>query len=383
MPGRDETCVTHRYSGGQDIGHVRHSPISKPDPGSEINRITNPHRNCHICCALSCVDDGNVRAADVEFETEWGPRRHTETMTRTTQRTVLSDLVTAGRITRSEADTIASAPRFTLPVREIVSYLAGLIVLVGVIRLIAAVLEDASEIAIAAVLYVVAVITGGFAWRLRTKTGAWGRFAEVLELAALGSGGLAIGLTLVDLDVRDEWTAIIPAALVAGWGIARIRSSLVVSALSLPVSVMVVAGQVATLLDWYEELSSIPIMTGGAVLIGLGLTRMNLAFIVRAVGAMAILGSSTALSAERDGLDGLLPGLLIGIAIFALGAVRMWIDLILPGGVLVVLAVSIFIFRNIDNDVLEGVLVVLIGLAVLAVTTLVVRRGRRRVVPAP
>lgn len=298
-------------------------------------------------------------------------------MTRTTQQAVLSDLVSAGRLTQSEADSIASAPRFTLPVREIVSYLAGLIVLVGVIRLIAAVLEDASEIAIAAVLYVVAVITGGFAWRLRAKTGAWRRFAEVLELAALGSGGLAIGLTLIDLDVRDEWTAIIPAALAAGWGIARLRSSLFVSALSLPVSVMVVAGQIATLLDWHEELSSIPIMIGGAVLISLGLTRMNLAFVVRAVGAVAILGSSTALSAERDGLDGLLPGLLIGIAIFALGAIRMWIDLILPGGVLVVLAVSIFIFRHIDNDVLEGVLVVLIGLAVLAATTLVVRRGRR------
>jgi hypothetical protein len=187
---------------------------------------------------------------------------------------------------------------------------------------------------------------------------------------------LAIGLTLIDLDVRDEWSAIIPAALAAVWGILRMRSSQFVSALSLPVSVMVIAGQVATLLDWYEELSSIPIMVGGAVLITLGLTRLHLAFIVRAVGAVAILGSSIALSAERDGLDGLLPGLLLGAAIFALGAVRMWIDLILPGGALVVLAVSIFIFRHVDNDVLEGVLVILVGVAVLAATTLAVRRGR-------
>jgi hypothetical protein len=84
-----------------------------------------------------------------------------------------------------------------------------------------------------------------------------------------------------------------------------------------------------------------------------------------------------ALSAERDGLDGLLPGLLPGIAIFALGSLRMWIDLILPGGALVVMAVSIFIFRHIDNDVLEGVLVVLVGLTMLGATTLVVRRSRR------
>jgi hypothetical protein len=298
-------------------------------------------------------------------------------MTRANQRTVLAEFVESGRLTRSEADGIAAAPRFTLPIREIVSYLAGLIILVGVIRLIAAVLEDASEIAIAAVLYIVALITGALSWRLHKRTGAWGRFAEVLELAALGSVGLAIGLTLVDVDVRDEWAAIIPAVLAAGWGILRLRSSQFVSALSLPISVMVISGQVSTLLDWHEELGSIPIMAGGAVLIALGLTRVRLPFILRGVGAVAILGSSVALSAERDGLDGLLPGLLIGIAIFALGSVRMWIDLILPGGALVVMAVSIFIFRHIDNDVLEGVLVVLVGLSVLAATTVVVRRSRR------
>ena len=303
---------------------------------------------------------------------------HDEPMSRTDQRTVLADLVTRGRLTQSEADTVRSAPRFSLPIREIVSYLAALIVLVGVIRLIAAVLEDASEMAIAAVLYVVAAITGGFAWTLRSRTGAWGRFAEVLELAAMGSGGLAIGLTLTDIDVREEWAALIPAALGAAWGIARMRSSQFVSGLSLPVSVMVVAGQVASLLDWHEELGSIPIMVGGAVLIGLGLMRVGLAFIMRAVGAVAILGSSIALSSQRDGLDGLLPGLLIGIAIFALGSARMWLDLILPGGVLIVVSVSIFIFRHIDNDVLEGALVVALGLAILAATTLVIRRGRRR-----
>lgn len=304
--------------------------------------------------------------------------RHTESMARTNQRSVLADLVTKGRLTQIEADSVASAPRFTLPIREIVSYLAGLIVLVGVVRLIAAVLEDASEIAIAAVLYVVAVVTGGLAWRLRSRTGAWGRFAEVLELVALGSGGLAIGLTLIELDVRDEWAVIVPAALIAVWGIVRLRTSQFVSALSLPVGVMVVSGQVASLLDWYEELGSIPIMIGGAVLIGLGMMRMHLAFIVRGVGALAILISSIALSAERDGLDGLLPGLLLGIAIFALGTVRMWIDLILPGGGLIVLAVSIFIFRHVDNDVLQGVLVVLIGLIVLAATTVVVRRSHTK-----
>lgn len=299
-------------------------------------------------------------------------------MPRTNQRTLLDDLVAAGRLESTDAEAIAAAPRFSLPIREIVSYLAGLIVLVGIIRLIAAALEDASKITIAAVLYVVAVLSGAAAWRLRRRRGAWGRFAEVLEIATLGSGGLAIGLTLSNVDLRDEWAAIIPSAAVAAWGIVRLRSSQFVSAVMVPIAVMVVAGQISSLVDWHEELDSIPIMIGGAVLIGLGVLRPHLAFLMRGVGAIAILGSCVALASQRDGLDGLLPGLLLGVAIFSLGAVRMWIDLILPGGALVVLAVSIFIFRHVDNSVLQGVLVILVGLVVLAVTTVVVRRSRRQ-----
>lgn len=315
---------------------------------------------------------------DLRPRSQRGFRGHTDAMARTPQRTVVADLVTRGRLTESEAESITSAPRFSLPIREIISYLAGLIVLVGVVRLIAAVLEDASEIAIASVLYIVALVTGAFAWRLHERTGAWARLAEVLEIATLGAGAIAIGLTLSDLDVRGEWAALIPAALAALWGIARLRSTQFVSALTLPVSVLVVAGQVSSLVNWEDELGSIPIMIGGVVLIALGLNRMSLAFIVRGVGAVAILASSAALAGQRNGLDALLPGLVLGTAIFALGAVRMWIDLILPGGALIVLTISIFIFRKIDNDVLEGVLVVLIGLSVLAATTLVMRQGRRR-----
>lgn len=299
-------------------------------------------------------------------------------MTRSTQHHLLDELVAAGRLSSAEAEAVRVAPRFVLAVRELVSYLAGLIVLVGVIRLIAAVLEDASKLAIAAVLYVAALVAGVVAWRLHPRPGAWGRLAEVLELAALASGGVAIGLTLADVDMRGEWSAVIAAGLVTVWALARLRSSQFVTALALPIGVLVVAGQVSSIVNWNEELGSIPIMIGGAVLIAVGLTRVHLAFIVRAVGAVAILGSCSALAGGRSGLDGLLPGLILGAALFALGSTRMWIDLIVPGGALVVISISVFIFRHVDNDVLQGVLVVLVGLLVLAATTLAVRRGRRR-----
>jgi len=42
-----------------------------------------------------------------------------------------------------------------------------------------------------------------------------------------------------------------------------------------------------------------------------------------------------------------------------------------------VISISAFIFQNVDNDVLQGVLVALVGLSALVGSTLVVRRRQK------
>lgn len=60
-------------------------------------------------------------------------------MDRLSQPEVLEQLVRTGRLTDSEAELVEKAPRFSLPTREIVGYLGGLLVLVGAARLVIAV----------------------------------------------------------------------------------------------------------------------------------------------------------------------------------------------------------------------------------------------------
>jgi hypothetical protein len=295
-------------------------------------------------------------------------------MAKTAQHDVISSLVAGGRLSSADAESIQAAPRFVIQTRELISYLGGFIVLVGVIRLIAAVLEDASKLAIAGVLYVVAVILGGVAWRFVKRPGAWGRFGEVLELGALGSLVVAVGLTTFDAGLSSAASSLIAGILVTSWGVVRIQSTQFAATLILAIGIFTTSIAFTALLDFEDEWGAIPILIGGLIMIALGTLRLPLPFVLRGVGSVVALFSTINWMAFHEGLDGLLPGLIIGAGLFALGAVSMWIEVFIPAGILVVVSVTMFVFRNVDNDVLQGLIVVVVGLATLGVTAMVFRR---------
>ena len=295
-------------------------------------------------------------------------------MSKIAQHDVIASLVAEGRLSSADAKSIHEAPRFVIQTRELISYLGGFIVLVGVIRLIAAVLEDASELAIAGVLYVVAVVLGGVAWRFARRPGAWGRFGEVLELGSLGSLVVAIGLTTFDAGLSSEGSSLIAGLVVTSWGVMRARSTQFGATLMLAVGLFTTSIAFTALYDFDDEWGAIPILVGGLVMVALGTLRLPLPFVLRGVGAVVALFSTINWMAFREGLDGLVPGLIIGVMIFALGAARMWIEVFVPAGILLVVSVAMFVFRNVDNDVLQGLIVVVVGLATLGVTAAVFRR---------
>jgi len=64
----------------------------------------------------------------------------------------------------------------------------------------------------------------------------------------------------------------------------------------------------------------------------------------------------------------------IGGIIFAIGAGRMWLELIPTSSLVIVISVVNFIVRKVDNEVLQGVAIVATGLTVLVGATSVYRK---------
>lgn len=293
-----------------------------------------------------------------------------------THRQVIDELVERGRLSPTEAERIREAPPFVLAPREIVSYLAALIIGVGVVRLVVAVFEDASRLSIAAVLLVLGLALGFAALQWSDRSGALGRLAEVLEIGSLGSAAGSAALALSETDMRGEWIAIIISTTALAWSLVRLGRSRFVSAVTLPVSMLVLAGTGSSLADIDDSLAAGPFAFVGLVLVGLGLTGLRQDVFYRAAGAVVLLWTLPAWSASRDGVEGITPALIVAAILFAIGVTQMWIELILPMAVANTILVCVPIFQHVDNEVAQGVLVVLVGLTVLGGTWFAVRRAR-------
>jgi len=106
----------------------------------------------------------------------------------------LNDHVSSGVLTEEQALHILHAPRWSYTPRELLSYLAALIITVGVIRTVAAALVDVSESTIAVLMYLLAAVIGGVSFRLKDKSEIQSRISEVLEVAATLSAAIATGI---------------------------------------------------------------------------------------------------------------------------------------------------------------------------------------------
>lgn len=282
-----------------------------------------------------------------------------------TQHELLGRFVREGRLSESDVKNIEEAPKFWLPAREVVSYLGGAIILVGVVRLLIVIFEDASKMSIVAALYLGAVLTGYLALLTQRRTGPWHRFGELMELVTLGSAATATGLWLGESDMATEWSVFISAALVFPWSLFRIRQAEFASLISFPASLMVMAGSLGEILDIRDETSALPFLVAGLMVVLAGTQDISSPRFMRAIGGMVVLMSGPGWSSGRDGFEGVVPVVVIGAILFGLGATRMWLELIPTSSLVIMISTINFIMRRVENEVAQALLIVATGLVVL------------------
>lgn len=265
----------------------------------------------------------------------------------------------------------------SLHVRELINYLGALIITVGVVRLVVEIFSDASDVSIIAALYVAALFIGFLSYRLSKKTGWLSRLSEVLEVLAALSAALATGVLLRrQADLSGEVAAIIPASVTAVWGLLRLKGTTFASTAILIPSAMVIGGCVSSLIDAEGPNATLPMMGIAFFLLFVGTLHADFGLPFRLVGGVTLLSVAPQWVAERGSFGGLVVTLAIGSALFVIGAANMWLELLIIGSVIITIAVSTYVFRNVDNEVLQGLTVVVIGLAMLGITTVIYRRRR-------
>ncbi|MFM9083552.1 MAG: hypothetical protein ACKOQ7_06665 [Actinomycetota bacterium] len=300
---------------------------------------------------------------------------------RKTQREVLDDLVDTGRISAEEAHDISSAPMWTFSVRELVGYLAGLIIAAGAVQIISVVFEDASKWAVVTALYAVTVVAGLVAVQLRSR-GSWQkRLAEILEAAAIGSALGATGIILDHVEMRGEWIGFVLSGAASAWGLARTARSrfigTVVMSWALPVFAIVVAQLIDDNSDW---LSGVTMLVAAGVLLAAGNSPIGASFIARTIGSVYVIAGSATIGSGLDSPAHLIP-IVTGALLFAAATTILAPEMLIAGAVCVVTGVVMTVSEWIEGDRARGLVIVATGLVMLGAVGWQMRRGVSRPMP--
>lgn len=279
----------------------------------------------------------------------------------------LNDLVESGVLSTDQSEEILHAPRWSYTPRELLSYLAALIITVGVIRTVAAALVDVSETAIATLLYLLAFVTGAVSVRLRGKSDIQSRVSEILEIATTLSAAIATGIVCNVADLEMKWSVAVIALVAIGWGLLRSNKSEIVGAILISAGVPTFIVSFAAGLDENNgRLLGLLMVVGGSLLIFQGTRVMGFAFAPRAAGSLYVLIGAMTLGSDFGGAGRAIP-LVIGAVLFGVGIQRLAPEMLLAGAFCVLAGLLSIVFETIDNDVAQGLAIVASGLVVLVV----------------
>lgn len=292
---------------------------------------------------------------------------------RKSQNEVLDELVAQGTITEQQACEIADAPLWSFSVRELVTYLAALIIAVGVIRILAIAFEDASEGIIVASLYAVSIGAGFAAWKLSSGSGMQKRFAEVLEMGSVGSAIGATAVLLSNTDLEGEVIALILTSVGFAWGMYRCRATQFAGTVVLCFGANGIAISFGALVNtnraWPPGLLMV---ASGSFLAYMGTTKIGAQYISRVVGSLFVVIGSIVLGA--DIANGRVIPIITGIALFTAGTTLLAPEMLVAGALCIVIGVVMTVTRLINNDMAQGLVIIATGVVMLMVLSAQMKR---------
>lgn len=299
---------------------------------------------------------------------------------RKSQNEVLDELVARGTITEEQACEIADAPQWSFSVRELITYLASLIIAVGVIRILAIAFQDASEGAIVTSLYIASSVAGFAAWKFSDGSAIRRRFSEVLEMSSLGCAIGASAVLLTHTDLRSESIVLILSSVGLLWGLFRSRDTQFAGTVMMCVGVNGAAISLGSLINADRAWpAGVLMVISGSFLAYMGTTKIGAQYVSRAVGSMFVVIGSITLGA--DIANGRVIPIITGIAIFTVGTTLLAPEMLVAGALCIVIGVVMTVTRWIHNDMAQGLVIIATGVLMLMVLSVQMKRISNQQVP--
>ena len=290
---------------------------------------------------------------------------------RKSQDEVLKQFVSDGHLTSEQADEIAKAPILAVTARELVSYLAAILITIGVGFMVAGLVVNVPQAGIAVLLYVVAAVLAFFSRKFSSDTSEKQRVGEVLEIASVLAVAVASGILLDTTSMRSELYACLLSIGAGIWGTLRAShsqfSGAVMTSVSVPIAIMSSSSMMDLNGDDNRLVVGLMLLVGGAGLLYIGMRKIGFALLPRASGSLLIvIGSITLANVFSMGFSGLIP-IGIGTALFALGSRERSPENLLTGALGIIVGVIMTITYWIPGNLLQGLAIIGCGVVMLLV----------------
>lgn len=290
---------------------------------------------------------------------------------RKSQDEVLKQFVSDGRLTSEQADEIAQAPILAVTARELVSYLAAILITIGVGFMVAGLVANVPQAGIAVLLYVVAAGLAFFSRKFCSATSEKQRVGEVLEIASVLAIAVASGILLDMTSMRSEWSACILAVAAGTWGTVRASrsqfSGAVMASVSVPIAIMSSTSMMNLNGDNNRLVVGLLLLVGGSGLLYMGMRKIGFALLPRASGSLLIvIGSITVANVFSMGFGGLIP-VGIGTALFALGSRERAPEELVAGALGIIVGLIMTVVYWLPGNILQGLAIIGCGVVLLLV----------------
>jgi len=290
---------------------------------------------------------------------------------RKSQDEVLTQFVSDGHLTSEQADEIAQAPILAFSVRELVSYLAAILITIGVGFMVAGLVVNVPQAGIAVLLYLVAAALGYFSRKFSSGTSEKQRAGDVLEIAAVLGAVVASGILFDMTNMRSELYVCILAIATGTWGVLRASrsqfSGAVLMTASVPVAIMSSTSMMSLNGDSNSIVIGLLLMVGGLGSIYMGMRDIGFGLLPRSVGSLLIvIGSIMFVDVLPSGIGGLIP-LGIGAALFTLGSRERSPENLVAGAFGIIVGVIMTVVHWLPGNLLQGLAIIGCGVALLLV----------------
>ena len=288
---------------------------------------------------------------------------------------LIAEFEAAGKLTASEAQEFRDAPRMVLPFSDVASYLGGSVVFVGLVWIVIALMQDASQAGIDTALFIASFATAFLSFKLMKKGGRLNTLGESIAAVSTMTFAFAIGLLLDILNVHEDLILLIVStvALAIGIGLSS-RTTFIGTIITVCATQPFMAAIISTCIP-DTPITPLLFAGSGSVLIWFSLRNIGLRIIARGAGAVSIVIASIGFSTWDNNLWQPIVGFAIVGLLFTFGAKRMHLEIVAVGGLGITIITGILAGQLFDSPLLQGLSVIGVGAIIIFTAIAISKKG--------